>query len=134
MELESLATFGITVGIILIAFFFVLNFFASQKANEPVKTGSVKGIIRTSTGKDTGGIKISVARIKSDDKLAYKVIKDNSGRNILTMTNNYGDFEINNIPVGSFWLVIEKKGYRTMLRMVKISENNVTLVDDVTLR
>ncbi|MCK9224319.1 MAG: carboxypeptidase-like regulatory domain-containing protein [Candidatus Muirbacterium halophilum] len=134
MGLESLIFWGIITGIIIIAVIFVFNYISSMNAKMIIPTGKIKGIIKTSTNKDKDSIKISVAKIKSDDKLAYKVVKDNKGRNIITFTNSYGDFEINNVPVGNYWLVIDKKGYRTMLRMVKVTQNAVTMVDDVTLR
>lgn len=134
MGLESFVFWGIVIGIILIAIVIVFNHLASATANRKIPTGSIKGIINTSTGKDKDSIKISVARLRSEDKLAYKVVKDNNGRNIITFTNSHGDFQFNEVPVGNYWLVIEKSGYRTMLRMAKVSERNVTFVDDVTLR
>ncbi len=131
---ETTITIAIASGIILIAFFLVLTYYHSSRAKEKLPTGIITGFIRAALAKDTEGIKITAAKIRSDDKLAYTAMKDNNHNFLITFTDKDGGFILRNVPTGACWLVLEKKGYKTMLRMVKVKQDKVTEVKDVTLQ
>ncbi|MGM0608332.1 MAG: carboxypeptidase-like regulatory domain-containing protein [Candidatus Muiribacteriota bacterium] len=134
MGIEGIITIGIAAAIILIALFFVLSFFHSYKPEVKCATGKIVGFIKTRNKSDSENIKITLAKVRSDTKFSYKAVKGPQGQFYITYTDRDGGFLFNDAPAGSFWLVIEKEGFKTMLKMIKVAENKTTEVTDITLK
>ena len=131
---ESLLTLGFIGAVIIISMFVVMNYFHSTQ-NRPKRqpTGSVIGVMNTSNGKDLENIFIQVGKVRTDEKFSYTALSGKKGKTYETYTDINGEFEINRVPIGKHWLIIKKRGYKTMLRMVAVYEDKATKVDDITL-
>ncbi|PLX16700.1 MAG: hypothetical protein C0601_09490 [Candidatus Muiribacterium halophilum] len=131
---ESLLTIGFIGAVLIISMFVVMNYFHSTQ-NRPKRqsTGSVSGVMNTTSGKDLENIFIQVGKVRTDEKFSYTALSGKEGRTFETYTDINGEFEINGIPIGKHWLIIKKRGYKTMLRMVSVYEDKNTKVDDITL-
>src|SRR5438309_8648655 len=83
--------------------------------------GSIEGVVKDPNGAVVPAAKVQVVNIETNSKLDYQ--SDDSGHYIAA-----------NLPVGSYRLVVQKEGFRTVAREPIMVSAQTNLAVDVTLQ
>jgi len=80
------------------------------------------------------GVRVTVGKLKSKEKLAVNPVLNKSREVLRTVTDKKGNFSFNDAPCGVQWFVIEASGYKTILKAIKLQKLEENKINDIILK
>jgi len=133
-DLNSLVYYLIiALGLIMLMMILLWTYYAyKRKVNTKYYT-KVTGRVVLKGKVDYSGVRITVGRLKSKEKLSINPILSKSGEMLRTITDKKGNFSFNDVPSGVLWFVLEAQGYKTMLKAIKLQRIDENRINDIIM-
>jgi len=87
------------------------------------KTGSLKGRIEVIGIKFQKGTEVFLAHLNDEEEFALVPKFDKKGRQLLTYTDDNGQFFFKEVPCGAYWVVAKREGFKVHMKLVSVKEN-----------
>lgn len=122
---------------LLVVITFMVIFLAARyyrkKTGEKTYT-NVKGRVVIKGKVDYSGVKVTLGKLNSKEKVSVTPLLSKSGSVLRMITEKKGDFCFEEVQSGVHWIVVEAKGCKTLLKAVKLTRDPENILADIVIK
>lgn len=131
MEPDQLLILGLVLFGTILLLWLAFHVFSGSRKEVPVT--ALEGRVRIKGREDFEGSRVSIGRMKSRDRLSVVIVRDKNGQPFRTETDSRGKYGFTGVPVDNYWIMVERKGYKTMLKLVKLKNVEMNNAGDILM-
>lgn len=124
----------IAVGIILILTIIVGGLYFLKLQSKKKYYSRVIGRVILKGKVDYSDTRITIGRLKNKEKLAVAPLLDRDGNILRTTTDKRGNFSLDGVPSGVHWIIVEAKGYKTIIKNIKVERKEENKLADIIMK